>query len=74
MTVMTALQNTGRLSPIAALFAMATARIQDASSRYNAWEKQNEVRAELRRFTDRELADIGLSRSQIETMDLSGNA
>jgi uncharacterized protein YjiS (DUF1127 family) len=71
---MTVLQNSGRLSPIAALFSMVTAPIQDGSSRYKAWEKQNEVRAELRRFTDRELADIGLSRSQIETMDFSEDA
>lgn len=71
---MTVMQNSERLSPIAALFALATARIQELSARYKAWDKENQVRAELRSFTDRELADIGLSRSQIETMDLSENA
>ena len=71
---MTVSQYAERFSPIAAFFSMATARIQELSTRYKAWEKENEVRAELRSFTDRELADIGLSRSQIETMDLSENA
>lgn len=71
---MTVMQYAERLSPIAAVFSLVTDRIQNLSARYKAWSKENEVRAELRSFTDRELADIGLTRSQIETMDLSRNA
>lgn len=71
---MSVLLNSERFSLAAAFFSLAAARIQELSSRYKAWEKQNEVRAELRSFTDRELADIGLNRSQIETMDFSKNA
>ena len=71
---MTVFQNSRRFSPIAALFSLAGERFEELSARYKAWNKQNEVRAELRNFTDRELADIGLSRYQVETMDFSENA
>lgn len=71
---MTVFQNAVRLSPLAALFSLAASRFDEASARYKAWNKEQAVRAELRSYTDRELADIGLSRSQVETMDLSENA
>lgn len=71
---MTVFQNAARLSPVAALFSLAAERLDEASARYKAWNKEQAVRAELRSFTDRELADIGLSRFQVETMDLSENA
>jgi len=71
---MTVFQNSERFSPIAALFSLASERFEELSARYRAWNKQNEVRAELRACTDRELAGIGLSRYQVETMDLSENA
>ena len=71
---MSVMQNTVRISPVAALFSLAAARLQDAADRMKAKARENAVREELRSYTDRELADIGLSRSQVETMDLTGNA
>lgn len=71
---MSVLQNSERLSPIAAIISLAAARVQEASDRIKARQKENQVRAELMRYSDRELADIGLSRYQVETMDLSENA
>jgi uncharacterized protein YjiS (DUF1127 family) len=71
---MTVFQNSVRLSPLAAFLSLVQTRIEEQSRRYQAWNKENKVRAELRSYTDRELADIGLSRYQVETMDLSENA
>jgi len=35
-------------------------------SRYKAWKRHETVRRELSQLTDRELADIGISRSDID--------
>ena len=34
--------------------------------RYQAWKRRDETRRALRQLTDRELADIGISRSEID--------
>jgi uncharacterized protein YjiS (DUF1127 family) len=41
--------------------------------RYQAWRRYEAVRRELSHLTDRELADIGISRSEIERI-ASGDA
>jgi uncharacterized protein YjiS (DUF1127 family) len=68
---MAVLQNTENTSLIAAVYSLAAARIREVSDRYKAWNKHNQARAELLRYTDRELADIGLNRTQVLTMDFS---
>jgi uncharacterized protein YjiS (DUF1127 family) len=41
--------------------------------RYQAWKRYETVRRELSHLTDRELADIGITRSEIERI-ASGEA
>ena len=40
--------------------------------RYQAWRRYEAVRRELSHLTDRELADIGISRSEIERIASGG--
>jgi uncharacterized protein YjiS (DUF1127 family) len=41
---------------------------------YQAWRRHEAVRRELSQLTDRELADIGITRSDIERDRLRGSA
>lgn len=67
-------QDFEKVSPIAVLASRVAARVQDIVSRYKAWRLESATRAELMRLSDAELADIGLSRYEIKTLDLSSNA
>jgi uncharacterized protein YjiS (DUF1127 family) len=71
---MAVIQNYENVSPIAVIFSRAAARVQELVNRYKARKAENETRAELMRLTDAELSDIGLSRFQISTLDLSRHA
>ena len=68
---MAVINNYENVSPVAILASRIAARIQGAVNQYKTWKAENETRAELMRLTDAELADIGLSRFQIKTLDLS---
>ena len=68
---MAVLHNTQNNALIPAIFSLVAERIQKVSDRYQVWNKKNQVRAELMRYTDRELADIGLNRTQVLTMDFA---
>lgn len=70
---MAVIQNFENVSPVAIIFSRAAARVQELVHRYQAWKAENATRAELMRLTDAELSDIGLSRFQISTLDLSSN-
>lgn len=63
-----------KVSLIAVVFSRFAARVQDLVNRYQAWTGERRTREELMRLSDAELADIGLSRYQIPTLDLSRNA
>lgn len=41
-------------------------------ARYNAWNMVRKTREELNRLTDRELADVGLKRSDIDEVARAG--
>ncbi len=62
------------VSVIAVVFSRLAARVQDVANRFQTWNAERKTREELMRLTDAELADIGLSRFQIATLDLSKNA
>lgn len=62
------------VSSIAIAFSRIAARFQDLVLSYRNRKAERETRAELMRLTDTELADIGLTRDQIPTLNLSKNA
>lgn len=70
---MAVINNFENVSPIAILASRIAARVQDAANQYKAWKAEKATRAELMRLTDAELADIGLARFQIRTLDLSSD-
>lgn len=61
------------VSPVAVLASRIAARVQDLVNRYQAAKAEKATRAELMNLTDAELADIGLARFQIRTLDLSSD-
>ncbi len=64
----------GNVSYVSIAFSRIAASVQDLATRYQTWKAEKQTREELMRLTDAELADIGLSRHQIHSLDLSKNA
>jgi uncharacterized protein YjiS (DUF1127 family) len=70
---MAVINNFENVSPVAILASRIAERVQDAANQYKAWKAEKATRAALMRLTDAELADIGLARFQIRTLDLSSD-
>lgn len=62
------------VSSISVVVSRIAARGQALVQSYKNRKAENATRAELMSLTDAELADIGLSRFQIPTLDLKKNA
>jgi len=62
------------VSPIALAYITVADKVAGLAARYNAWKAESATRAELMRLTDAELADIGIARYQIRTLDLKPHA
>lgn len=58
------------VAPFAQTQMIIAAWTAELATAYNAWKIERNTRAELLALSDRELADIGLSRDQARTMDL----
>lgn len=59
------------VAPFAQIQMTIAAWIAELATSYNASKLERNTRAELLALTDIELADIGLTRAQAKTMDLS---
>ncbi len=59
------------VAPLAQIKMTLSAWIAEQATAVNTWNIERKTRAELFSLSDRELFDIGVSRAQISTMDLT---
>jgi uncharacterized protein YjiS (DUF1127 family) len=59
------------VAPFAQIKMTFAAWIAETEEAFNTWKIVRKTRAELLSLSDRELADIGLSRADVRTMDLT---